>query len=125
LKNEEPVVSIVDDDLLVREAIGDLVNSLGYEAITFKSAEDFLRSGQLARTACVIADLQMPGLSGLDLLERLLTDGYNTIRVILVTAYPRPEARERAFNSGAIAFLSKPFEEMSLINAVRLALQPS
>src|SRR5262245_43624509 len=98
------------------------MSSLGYEAITFKSAEDFLGSGQVKRTACVITDLQMPGLSGLDLQERLLTDGYST-PVILVTAYPRPEARKRAVNSGAIAFLSKPFEEMSLVRAVRSALQ--
>jgi len=116
------LVSIVDDDLLVREAIGDLVKSLGYEALTFKSVEDFLESDQAARTACVITDVQMPGLSGLDLLERLLADGYCT-PIILVTAYPRPEARERALNAGAIAFLSKPVEEKSLISAVRSAMQ--
>ena len=108
----------------MREAIGDLISSLGHDAITFKSAEDFLRSGQVARTACVIADLQMPGLSGLDLLERLLTDGYSC-PVILLTAHPRPETREHALNSGAIAFLSKPFADLSLISAVRSALQTS
>src|SRR5262249_42746417 len=108
-------------DSLVREAIGDLVRSLGYEAITFNSAEGFLRSGQVERTACVITDLQMPGLSGLDLLKRLLADGYPT-PVILVTAYPNPETQKRALNAGAIAFLNKPFEEVSLISAVRSAM---
>jgi FixJ family two-component response regulator len=116
-----PLISVVDDDLLVREGLDDFIRSLGYEAATFKSAEEFLASGQLASTACLITDLQMPGLSGLDLQRRLLDDGHHT-PVIFITAYPRPEARERALNAGAIAFLTKPFEEVSLVSAVNSAL---
>jgi FixJ family two-component response regulator len=118
------MISIVDDDSLVREAIGDLVNSLGYQSLVFASAEEFLQSGQVEDTACVITDLQMPGLSGLDLQERLLDGGFHT-PVIFVTAHPKDKARERALNAGAIAFLSKPFEEISLISAVKSALNGS
>jgi FixJ family two-component response regulator len=118
------MISIVDDDSLVREAIGDLVTSLGYKPRTFASAEEFLESGQVADTACLITDLHMPGLSGFDLQERLLGEGYRT-PIIFVTAYPRAQARERALNAGAVAFLSKPFEETSLIRAVRSALRAS
>lgn len=118
------MISIIDDNLFVREAIGDLIKSLGYRPATFASAEEFLESGQVESTACVITDLQMPGLNGLDLQERLLHDGYCT-PVIFITAYPKAKARERALNAGAVAFLSKPFEEMSLIDAVRSALRAS
>jgi len=116
------MISIIDDDSLVREAIGDLVTSLGYKPRIFASAEEFLESGQVADTACLITDLHMPGLSGFDLQERLLGEGYQT-PIIFVTAYPKARARERALNAGAIAFLSKPFEERSLIRAVMSALR--
>lgn len=115
------MISIIDDDSLVRESIGDLISSLGYKALTFASAEQFLESGRAAETACLITDLQMPGLSGLDLQEQLLKAGYRT-PVIFVTAYPRDRARERALDAGAIAFLSKPFDGTSLISAVKSAL---
>jgi FixJ family two-component response regulator len=117
-------ISIVDDDSLVREAIGDLVSSLGYQSLVFASAEEFLQSGQVEDTACLITDLQMPGLSGLDLQERLLDGGFRT-PVIFITAHPKAKARERALNAGAVAFLSKPFEEISLISAVKSALNGS
>ena len=117
-------ISIVDDDSLVREAIGDLLRSFGYKPLVFASAEEFLESGQVADTACLITDLQMPGLSGLDLRERLLDGGFRT-PVIFVAAHPKAKARERALNAGAVAFLSKPFEEISLISAVRSALSVS
>ena len=118
----KPMISIVDDDAFVREAIGDLMRSLGYTTVTFASAEHFLESGQVADTECLITDLQMPGLSGLDLQKRLLDNGYRT-RVIFVTAFPKAKARECALNAGAVAFLSKPFEESSLIRAVKHAVQ--
>ena len=121
---KDSMISIVDDDSLVREAIGDLVSSLGYKSLVFASAEEFLQSGQVEDTACLITDLQMPGLSGLDLQERLLDGGFRT-PVIFVTAHPKAKARERALSAGAVAFLSKPFEEMSLISAVKSALNGS
>jgi FixJ family two-component response regulator len=116
-----PVISIVDDDPLVRDGIGDLVTSLGYRSLTFESPEEFLESGQVSNTICLITDLHMPGLNGLDLQQRLLDKGYCT-PVIFVTAFPDGKARERALKAGAVAFLSKPFEESSLISAVGSAL---
>ena len=115
------MISIIDDDSIVRKLIGDLINSIGYRALTFASAEQFLDSGQAAKTACLITDLQMPGLSGLDLQERLLKSGYRT-PVIFVTAYPKDKARERALSAGAVAFLTKPFNGASLVRAVESAL---
>lgn len=120
----EPVISIIDDDPLVRDGIDDLVSSLGYRSLTFASSEEFLESGQVRNTACVITDLHMPGLNGLDLQEYLLTKGYST-PVIFITAFPDGKARERALKAGAVAFLSKPFEEKSLISAVGSALKAS
>jgi FixJ family two-component response regulator len=117
-----PIISIIDDDAFVRESIGDLVKSLGYTALTFASAEHFLESGRVEDTSCLIADLQMPGLSGLDLQSHLLDEGYRT-PVIFVTAFPSAKAQARALKAGAVAFLSKPFEESSLISAVSHALK--
>jgi FixJ family two-component response regulator len=120
----EPVISIIDDDPLVRDGIDDLVSSLGYRSLTFASSEEFLDSGQVRNTACVITDLNMPGLNGLDLQQYLLTKGYST-PVIFITAFPDSKARERALKAGAVAFLSKPFEEKLLISAVGSALKAS
>src|SRR5215831_3508048 len=107
-------ISIIDDDPIVREAIADLVQSLGYEAATFESAEQFLASGAVAETSCLITDLQMPGRSGLDLQKQILAEGHQT-PVIFVTAFPEENFKNRAMNAGAVAFLSKPFPEDSLI----------
>ena len=120
--SKEPVISIVDDDEIVREAIRELINSLGYEALTFASAEHFLESDRVADTSCLIADLQMPGLNGLDLQDRLLANGYHT-PVIFVTAFPKNEARARALRAGAVSFLTKPCEEAALIGSIDLALK--
>jgi FixJ family two-component response regulator len=118
----DPAISIVDDDAFVRDSIGDLLASLGYRSQTFASSEEFLKSGQVSNTVCLITDLNMPGLNGLDLQAHLLEKGYCT-PVIFVTAFPDSKARERALKAGAVAFLSKPFEEDSLIHAVGSALQ--
>src|SRR6516164_5624085 len=82
-----PLISIVDDDALARDGMRELVESLGHEAITFISAEHFLESGMIAETTCLITDMQMPGLSGLELQEALQSQGYHT-PVVLITAYP-------------------------------------
>ena len=115
-------ISIIDDDQFAREATGDLVQSLGYEVLTFESAERFLESGCLAETSCLITDLQMPGLSGLDLQSRLIAEGQR-IPVIFITAFPEERFRRRAMNAGAVGFLSKPFDEEALIHSLETALQ--
>ena len=115
-------ISIIDDDQTVREATGDLVQSLGYDVVTFESAERFLESGRLAETSCLITDLHMPGLSGLELQSRLIAEGQR-IPVIFVTAFPEERFRRRAMNAGAVGFLSKPFDEGSLIRSLETALQ--
>jgi len=116
------MISIVDNDRFVREAMGDLVQSLGYEAATFDSAEHFLQSGRLAETSCLITDLQMPGLSGLALQSHLLAEGHRT-PVIFITAVPEEKFRSCAKDAGAVGFLGKPFDEESLINCLDTALQ--
>ena len=118
------MISIVDDDRIVREAMGDLVQSLGYEVATFESAEHFLESGSLAETRCLITDVQMPGLDGLELQRRLLAEGHST-PVIFVTAFSAGSSRRRAMEAGAVGFLSKPFHEDSLIKCVESALNAS
>ena len=118
---EVPLISIVDDDALARDGIGALVESLGYNVITFTSAEHFLQSDVIAETTCLITDVQMPGLSGLELQEALKSQGYHT-PVILITAYPSEKHRTRALDNGAIGFLSKPFDEESLIKCLTAAI---
>jgi len=118
---EARVISIVDDDRFAREAIGELVRSLGYRTAVFPSAEQFLESGRIGETACLITDLQMPGMSGLDLQNRLRDEGFLT-PVIFVSAFPEERYRTRALDAGAVAFLSKPFEEQSLVACINAAL---
>src|SRR6516165_12555785 len=117
---EAPLISIVDDDALARDGIRELVESFGYKAVTFSSAAHFL--GVIAETTCLITDLQMPGLNGLDLQEELKLQG-NQIPVILVTAYPNDKHRTRALNNGAVGFLSKPFDDRSLMECLTDAIE--
>ncbi len=119
---EAPLISIVDDDALARDGIRELVESLGYEAVTFISAEHFLESVVIAEPTCLITDLQMPGLSGLELQEALRSQGYHT-PVIVITAYPSEKHRTRALANGAVGFLSKPFDERSLIECLTVAIR--
>jgi FixJ family two-component response regulator len=116
------MISIVDDDRCVREATGELIESLGYGVLKFSSAEHFLQSGQIAETACLITDLQMPGLSGLELQTQLLARGHDT-PVIFMTAFPEERSKTRALDAGAIGFLSKPFDDQSLIGCIEAALK--
>ena len=102
------IVSIIDDDASVRAAMESLVRSLGFVAFVFKSAEDFLRSPRVDDSACLITDVQMPGMSGLDLQDRLIAQG-NRVPIILITAFPEQTIRNRAQARGALAFLEKPF----------------
>ena len=116
------MISIVDDDEFVRDAAKTLIRSLGYATATFASAEEFLESGRLCDTACLITDVQMPGMSGVDLQNHLMENGHCT-PVIFVTAYPEDRIRERALGAGAFGFLSKPFTEESLIACLDRALE--
>ena len=116
-----PTISVVDDDPWAREGIRDLVASLGYRTLTFASAEEFLESGCVERTTCVISDLQMPGLSGLDL-QRRLASQLRQPSVILVTAYPDDKSRALALRAGAHGFLAKPFDERQLIECLTSAV---
>jgi FixJ family two-component response regulator len=120
--SKTPLISIVDDDALARDGIRELVESLGYKAVTFSSAQHFLDSAVSEETTCLITDLQMPGLNGLDLQEALKLRG-NQIPIILLTAYPNDRDRTRSLNGGAVGFLSKPFGEESLIECLSDAIQ--
>jgi FixJ family two-component response regulator len=116
------MISIVDDDPLVREATVDLIDSLGYAAVSFESAEQFLDSGQLKNTSCLITDQQLPGLSGTELQKLLRSEGYET-PVIFITAFPETKVRDLALSAGAIAYLTKPFEQGGLIASLEAALK--
>jgi FixJ family two-component response regulator len=115
------LISIVDDDESVREATKTLLRSLGYGAAAFASAEDFLQSGQVNDTSCLITDVEMPGLSGVELQNRLIAQGSH-MPMIFVTACTEEKTRARALQSGAIGFLTKPFKEESLIKYIHAAL---
>jgi FixJ family two-component response regulator len=120
--SEASLISIVDDDPLARAGIRELVESLGYKAITFNSAEYFLRSSVIAETTCLITDVQMPGMNGLELQEALQSQRHQT-PVIVITAYPNEKHRTRALENGAIGYLSKPFDEQTLIECLTVAIK--
>jgi FixJ family two-component response regulator len=116
-----PVISIIDDDASVRTATNNLVRSHGYSAHTFASAEDFLQSAYLNATSCVIADVQMPAMSGVELLILLRAQGHG-MPFIFITAFPEESVRARALRAGAICFLAKPFDGPTLISCLDTAL---
>jgi len=120
LKNV-PVISIVDDDESVREATQSLVRSLGYRAVTFRSAKEFLNSSKLMTTACLITDVQMPGLSGPDLQDRLIAEG-RRMPMIFVTAFLDEGLQARVLKRGAFGYLPKPFNEDRFIECLDAAL---
>ena|ERR1700722_12278886 len=115
------LISIVDDDESMREATEGLLRSLGYQAVAFSSAEEFLKSDSIDNTACLIADVQMPGLSGIDLQHSLSARGVQ-MPTIFITAFPEEGSRKRAMTAGAVGYLSKPFSEESLLKCLDSAL---
>jgi FixJ family two-component response regulator len=117
-----PVISIVDDDASVRVATNRLVRSLGYIAHTFASAEEFLASSQLNETSCMIADVQMPGMSGIEMQSHLLAQG-RRLPIIFITAFPEESTRTKALNAGAVCFLTKPFDGQTLIRHLDAVLK--
>jgi FixJ family two-component response regulator len=118
----QKIVSIVDDDESVREATKGLVRSLGYSAAAFSSAEEFLSSDRLNDTSCLIADIQMPGLSGVQLQDHLIQQGRH-VPIIFVTAYPEDRIRTHVLAAGAVDFLSKPVNDDQLIVCLDTALR--
>jgi FixJ family two-component response regulator len=118
---EKPLIAIVDNDIWARDGIGELVQSLGYRASTFESGRDFLESDCVVGSACVITDLQMPGMSGLELQRQLLALGLS-IPIIFITAFPNEAHRAQALDTGAIGFLIKPCDERSLIECLSRAI---
>ena len=118
---EIPVISIVDDDESVREAIESLMKSVGYIAQVFPSAGDFLRSDYLNDTCCLILDVQMPGMSGLELQSHLVASKCR-VPIIFISAHCDADARARALEAGAVGFLQKPFSEDALLSAINSSL---
>src|SRR5246127_5502586 len=116
------LVAIVDDDDLIRCALQGMLKSVGLPSQTFASAEEFLSSGQQHETACLIADLRMPGMSGLEL-QAELNDQQRRIPTIFITAHGDEKMRMRALNAGAVEFLAKPFDHEALLESVRAALE--
>jgi FixJ family two-component response regulator len=119
--SEAPLIAIVDDDVLICEATKDLVEAFGFNARTFTSAGEFLSSDCVPATSCLIADVQMPGVSGLQLHRKLIASG-RRIPVIFITASPDERIRKRALRAGAVCYLSKPFDGDSLLSCIRSAL---
>jgi FixJ family two-component response regulator len=117
-----PVISVVDDDESVRQALEDLLQSAGLEVATFASAEEFLGSGNVRTAACLILDLQMPGMGGLELQERLAEAGHR-IPTLILTAHGDDDARTRALGAGAVAFMRKPFDGEALLRTVDAAVK--
>jgi len=115
------LISIVDDDEAFREAMTSLMKSLGFEVEAFSSAAAFLASPRLPSTSCLIADVHMPGMTGVELHRHLVAAG-RTIPVILITAYPDDNVRARALAAGVICYLSKTFDDDALLAFVRSAL---
>jgi FixJ family two-component response regulator len=116
-----PVISVVDDDASIRTAIYNLLRSLGYIVHVYPSAEAFLQSPQQHNTSCVIADIRMPGMSGIELQLRLRSEG-SRVPFVFVTAVPEESVRASALEGGAICFLTKPFDEDSLVACLGKAL---
>jgi len=115
------IVGIVDDDESVRMAIRSLLRSLGFKVETFGSAEDLLGSARLDDIACLIVDLRLPGMSGVDLQRQLLA-AKRELPMVFISAHDDPVAQQQALTAGALAFLRKPFSEKALIDAIRSGL---
>ena len=116
-----PLISIVDDDASARVATGRLVRAIGFRAFGFASGEDFLSSPQLHETSCLVSDVQMPRMDGLELQTRLRAAG-STIPIIFMTAFPHEAIRERAFAAGAVCVLAKPLDASTLSRYIEQAL---
>ena len=120
--SDAALIAIVDDDVMVCEATKDLVETFGFNARTFTSAGEFLRSDCVSGASCLIADVQMPGISGLQLHHQLISFG-RRIPVIFMTAFPDDRVRKRALRAGAVCYLGKPLDSGTLLRCIRAALE--
>ena len=120
-ERDRAVVSVVDDDASLRRSVRNLLRSVGFRVETFASAEEFLRSAERENTGCLVLDLRMTGMSGLDLLRHLAAER-SRVAVVVLTALGDEETRQRSLQAGAVAFLKKPFHGDALCDAVRAAL---
>jgi FixJ family two-component response regulator len=116
-----PVISIIDDDPSVREGTMDLLNSMGFMAMAFERPGDFLQFNRLYGTSCLIADVQLPGMTGLELYDHLVGSG-TIVPTILITAFPDDKDRARALRAGVSCYLPKPFNEKELLACIQTAL---
>jgi len=119
--SNSPLISVVDDDDSVRESLRRLIRSVGLAVQVFPSAEQFLNSGQLRQTQCLILDVRLPGMTGLQL-QRQLWANHCEVPVIFITAHDDNAARIRGLKDGAIEYLFKPFSEEALLNAIHMSL---
>ena len=119
--SQKSFIAIVDDDESAREGTLDLLRSIGFAAEMFGDATEFLHSDHAHLTSCLIADVQMPGMTGLELHRQLLSSGKN-IPTILITAFPDERDRKRAMGAGVICYLTKPYREQDLLRCIRTAL---
>ena len=119
---ERPLLSVVDDDESVRESLPDLLRKLGFAARAFSSAQEFLSSDSVDETKCLILDVAMPGMTGLDLQQELKRLGQD-IPIIFITGQKEEGIRKQAFRQGAVKFLNKPFSDTALLDAVNAALR--
>jgi FixJ family two-component response regulator len=118
---ERPLLSVVDDDEMLRESLPVLLREFGFAARAFSSGQEFLASDYLDQTRCLILDVAMPGMSGLDLQEELKRRG-QAIPIIFITAQKDEDIRKQAFRQGAVKFLEKPFSDSALLDAINAAL---
>ena len=119
---KKPLIAIVDDDESMRETMKDLLDSAGFSAVTFTSAESFLKSKRARTVPCLITDMRMPGMTGLELHQRLVAAG-RSIPTILITAYPDDVVRAQAAKAGILCYLPKPFASEVLLECVDSALR--
>lgn len=121
--SKEPLVCVVDDDPLIRDSTKRLIYSLGFRVEAFASAEEFGSAGYLEEAACLILDVRMPGMSGIEL-QRLLVSKDRQIPIIFITAYEDEVVQAQAIREGAVAVLIKPFSEEALLDAIHMAISP-
>lgn len=116
-----PLISIVDDDDSLRRSLGNLLRSLGFRVQEFASAQAFIGAQNARETACLILDVRMPGMTGLDLQRHIAASGWR-VPIVFITSHADDDARTRALAAGAVAFLSKPFREKEILDAINAAL---
>jgi len=121
MNQADPTIFVIDDDVSIRQGLESLIKSVGWKVRTFKNAQDFLHSGEIDAPGCLILDVRLPGLSGLDL-QRSLAERKNHLPIIFLTGHGDIPMSVRAMKAGAVEFLTKPFREQDLLDAVRLAI---